>query len=280
MEALAETTSLLQMNGEFNAVWNYRRDIIAALREQLDGGFWEAELKLTMAHLRESPKVYWIWNHRQWCLQHHAEQGAAVWKRELALVGKMLELDPRNFHGWHYRRVVVRELERRSGASLDSAELSFTTEKINENISNFSAWYQRAQLIPRMIASGKIADTSRFAEEEASYIINAMYTDAEDQSVWMYLKWFAEASCIRDDMPLQDYDCMLTKFRENIMAINQDELEFSGRENIWCLKMLVFLGSIAPTQQESPAQRRHHLERLIELDSMRRNRYIHMLENA
>ncbi len=27
------------------------------------------DLSLTTAFLKQHPKVYWIWNHRQWCLQ-------------------------------------------------------------------------------------------------------------------------------------------------------------------------------------------------------------------
>jgi geranylgeranyl transferase type-2 subunit alpha len=66
------------------------------------------ELAMTMAALKAHPKVYWIWNHRRWCLEHIPEgpggSGAtdslgwkqAVWNRELAVVEKMLDADARN----------------------------------------------------------------------------------------------------------------------------------------------------------------------------------------
>ena len=60
-----------------------------------------------MAALREHPKVYWIWNHRRWCLENVPEGPVvdnkpslqwrkANWQKELAVVEKMLDADARN----------------------------------------------------------------------------------------------------------------------------------------------------------------------------------------
>lgn len=63
------------------------------------------DLEITMHALRAHPKVYWIWNHRKWCLEQLPEIGnqdsnkvevGMKWKREIKVVEKMLELDPRN----------------------------------------------------------------------------------------------------------------------------------------------------------------------------------------
>lgn len=62
------------------------------------------ELALTMKFLEAHPKVYWIWNHRQWCLQN-VPQGPdsdmdgwkkKYWAYELQAVEKMLNADARN----------------------------------------------------------------------------------------------------------------------------------------------------------------------------------------
>jgi geranylgeranyl transferase type-2 subunit alpha len=94
-------------------------------------GLLKNELKLTMAYLQIHPKVYWIWNHRKWCLEH-VPLGPAVspdaqasaeevvhdkikedteggkseemtegwrigfWKGELAVIEALLDADPRN----------------------------------------------------------------------------------------------------------------------------------------------------------------------------------------
>ena len=62
------------------------------------------DLSLTFTLLREHPKVYWIWNHRRWCLEHvpdGPEDDPLGWKKknwdlELRAVEKMLDADARN----------------------------------------------------------------------------------------------------------------------------------------------------------------------------------------
>lgn len=66
------------------------------------------ELNMTMSALRSHPKVYWIWNHRRWCLENTPngpghEGGSdflgwkqSAWNKELFVVEKMLDADPRN----------------------------------------------------------------------------------------------------------------------------------------------------------------------------------------
>ena len=63
------------------------------------------DLNLTTALLKQHPKVYWIWNHRRWCLEHVPEGPTdedrvgwkmANWNREIFVVEKMLDVDARN----------------------------------------------------------------------------------------------------------------------------------------------------------------------------------------
>lgn len=71
-------------------------------------GLLTTDLRLTTAYLMAHPKVYWIWNHRKWCLENvplgPGAEGEAdregwrnqFWKMELGLVEKMLDADARN----------------------------------------------------------------------------------------------------------------------------------------------------------------------------------------
>lgn len=112
------------------------------------------ELTLTTEMLRDHPKVYWLWNHRRWCLQNipdgplvdgqpSRQWMTASWDKELAVVEKMLNTDPRNFMAWGYRRYVLASMpvQRR-----DTAELEYTSRKISATFSNFSAWHQRSKI--------------------------------------------------------------------------------------------------------------------------------------
>lgn len=69
------------------------------------------------------------------------------------MVGKMLTRDSRNFHGWGYRRTVIENLESPAlnGKSMACEEYDYTTKKIGENLSNFSAWHNRSRLILQML---------------------------------------------------------------------------------------------------------------------------------
>ena len=149
----------------------------------------------------------------------------ALWKEEMGLVSKMLSYDSRNFHAWQYRRTVVGSLEELSRkelqkqtqprsegeegaqagetqaeagkldeaqvvqqASLAEQEFEYTTKMIRTNLSNFSAWHNRSQLIPRLLAERNADDTARrrLLDQEFDLITQALYTDPYDQSLWFY----------------------------------------------------------------------------------------------
>lgn len=120
------------------------------------------DLAFLLPLLRKFPKCYWIWNYRLWLLEESTRllptaEARKFWQQELALAGKMLSLDSRNFHGWGYRRTVVQALEstelstQEPTKSMAEQEFEYTTRMINSNLSNFSAWHTRSKLIPRLL---------------------------------------------------------------------------------------------------------------------------------
>ena len=61
--------------------------------------FLEEDLMLLQQNMRLYPKVYWLWNHRRWCLQMLptvSSDASKKWRDELSLVDMMLEMDSRN----------------------------------------------------------------------------------------------------------------------------------------------------------------------------------------
>ncbi|KAF5027211.1 hypothetical protein F66182_699 [Fusarium sp. NRRL 66182] len=154
-----------------------------------------AELGFTVPLLLEFPKCYWIWNYRSWTLDRAIERldvslARRIWEEELGLVSKMLTKDKRNFHAWGYRRHVVAQLESSvlNGQSLVEPEFEYTTKKIHENLSNFSAWHNRSQLIPRLLDERNADDESRraFLDKELEFVDGALNVGPEDQSLWYY----------------------------------------------------------------------------------------------
>lgn len=316
-EALGHTTELLELNPEFNAAWNYRRHILLSLfesgeieREQT----LNDELRMVMAQLKMYPKCYWIWNHRTWCLQQLESSGVANWKFELAIVLKLLEADSRNFHGWHYRRYVVLNIEKNAiGAAaspadqtlaalkINLAEFSYTSSKIKKNISNFSAWHNRSKLIPKIFGlMSLISDPTSLASEyeeeldlfsspsallahELDLVKTGMFMDPEDTSVWKYMTWLLDASLFVDDLKSASedkYTAILLQMLSDVQELNELEKEDSplNHDNVWCLKLTIYIKSLIRdhegTEQLLDDETVDLLNRLVILDPLRKGHYL------
>ncbi|KAF8753505.1 Rab-protein geranylgeranyltransferase [Rhizoctonia solani] len=275
-ESLEATTTLLALYPELYTAWNFRRTVLA------DGIFpksspeevfkaVDGELSLTLAALQVHPKVYWLWNHRRWCLENIPDgpEGAekswksSIWARELAIVEKMLDRDSRNFHAWNYRRYVlasVPEPDRRSPES----ELAYTTRKIEQNFSNFSAWHQRTKVFgvlwrdrPELEAAAK--------SEEFEFVRNALWTDPGDQSAWLYHRWLIGKG---DDA---------VTVKSEISSIEELVVEV-GSDSKWPLQALVHYKSLLASHDSAAKpdllrECRTLTERLIQIDPMRQQMY-------
>ncbi|OQO09231.1 hypothetical protein B0A48_06123 [Cryoendolithus antarcticus] len=232
------TSRLLQQNPEYHTIWNHRRILLqdvfrrelasgnsAVITTQADeahNGDVQAASKagLTLAQqeislllsedlafliplLKQYPKCYWIWNHRAWLLAKATEllpvrTASQMWRGELALVSKMLVLDSRNFHAWSYRRSTVEQIELLEGKSLAEDEFAYTTKMVNTNLSNFSAWHNRGQLLPRLLHERQATDEERKTtfDAELELITRALYTDPYDQSLWFYHQYLTSTLVI------------------------------------------------------------------------------------
>jgi len=106
----------------------------------------------------------------------------------------MLALDSRNFHCWNYRRVVASLFETvwcESSVDRDQItrdEWNFSTDKIKENFSNYSAWHYRSTLVPKFIQPNQHSFHT-FVRQEFALIKDAIFTEPADQSIWLYHRW-------------------------------------------------------------------------------------------
>ncbi|PGH27277.1 hypothetical protein AJ80_00987 [Polytolypa hystricis UAMH7299] len=216
-DTLSTTSEVLSMNPEYYTVWNTRRLVLKQQFSEVDPEGREdnvrelikAELQFLFPLLRSHPKCYWVWNHRLWNLEQTTallptSVSRKFWQEELALVGKMLSLDSRNFLGWGYRREVVAALERLAtkddgaeGRSMAKDEFGYTSKMIGANLSNFSAWHNRTQLILRMLNEQSASDGERkhmlvdgdtlsFAAILELKLLHRALIDPYDQSLWFY----------------------------------------------------------------------------------------------
>lgn len=229
------TTRVLRINPEFYTAWNYRRNIFLqqlfpSISPSEINELLNEDLSMTFSFLKQHPKVYWIWNHRKWCLENIPDGPTeddpnswkqANWRKELFVVEKMLDADARNFMAWNYRRYILASMPT---PRPQSSELAYTTQKIEANFSNFSAWHQRSKVLSSLWESGELNRTQSL-EDEFELVQNAMYTDPNDQSVWMYHAWLIGEG---DDAQV---------LRREIQSIQ--ELLEEQPDSKWCMESLV-----------------------------------------
>lgn len=143
-------------------------------------------------------------------------------QKERAQCEQLLQMDERNFHAWNYRRWVLTQESRVNALastylpSLSSApksrtagttasffnaeeavELAYTTQKIKNNFSNYSAWHDRSLALKSAVTRWQEQPPSpehtacqaamlTQLREDVSFLEQAMYCDPNDQSAWFY----------------------------------------------------------------------------------------------
>ncbi|KAJ1652719.1 Rab geranylgeranyltransferase [Dispira simplex] len=280
-QAFAQTTKLLYKNPELYTVWNYRREILNhhLPRQSIADKTrtCQAELAFFMETIPFNPKCYWIWNHRMWVLHIIPDPD---WKQELALVNRMLDQDPRNFHGWNYRRYVIAQLQQQQPAKsvdVDQAEFDYTTLKINQNFSNRSAWHNRSKLLPQLLKSIDPQDHAKVMElvaQEYDLVKNAIYTEPEDQCAWLYWRWLLQMDL---DQYQPDHQARRRLVAQEVLVI--EELLELEPDSQWAIQNWLYLKQLQRTtlgltlSGAEVQQMVGLIEKLEELDPLRVGRY-------
>lgn len=190
-EILNLCEAVLAKNPDIYTLWNIRRETLENMKERSLAGdetvpdlerLYVNELGLTEQCIKANPKSYSAWFQRSWVLNRQAKPDL---QRELAMCKEGLTMDCRNFHCWDHRRIVAKMTQ-----LSDEEELKFSKKLIADNFSNFSAWHMRMNLIPRFVDSdtGEKLMRKEDVEDEIERVANAIFTDPDDQSAWMYAR--------------------------------------------------------------------------------------------
>lgn len=280
---------LLSVNPDPLYLWNHRKELLTD-----DDNFnLQKELQVTQTALQNNPKAYGPWLHRKWAVGKGGKDDVLL-RAELELTELFLNRDERNFHCWNYRRFIVgllmgqadgswpttkigpqvaaRKITQEESASKDrineilQGEWDFTTRKIQANFSNFSAFFQRSQLLAWKLSSQE-QDAEQIITAELEIVVSAIFTEPDDQSAWWYHHFLLQ----------QQSDLLEQDWFQQLLVGHMEELEELALEMPHC--KWVFLGLYhAHTATRRDADKRCLvLERLIELDPDRSQRYRHLL---
>jgi hypothetical protein len=223
-----ETFELIEQflikNPDYSSLWNYRKEILIHRYPQVIlpnnnadyqkvhlPDIVQKEMQLSQKAILKNPKSYGAWYHRIWILQRFEVD----MNQEIELCNQFLTADQRNFHCWNYRRYLINNFSSgddtaaptTSGkASVGSieAEYQYTSLKLSENFSNYSAYHHRSVYLPSHLlapstdAPAPSSDSSSSSvprsltellgifEIEFQLIENAIFTEPDDQSAWWY----------------------------------------------------------------------------------------------
>jgi len=189
---------MLKRQPDFHTIWNYRREILNTLLKDANKekrkAYLKDEFEIVSYGLRnKNPKSYSLWHHRRWIVSKYtseeSNEGHEILKQELKLCTTFLKHDERNFHCWNYRGFLVSSL----GMS-DEDNLKFTKEKVLENFSNYSALHRRMRLFSKRSEETKDDEEKlrEFLSSEIEMIKHSIFTEPDDQSPWLYLRWMME----------------------------------------------------------------------------------------
>ncbi|KAJ2741219.1 Rab geranylgeranyltransferase [Coemansia sp. BCRC 34301] len=277
-EALDLTRRLLELNTELHTVWNYRRQVFQHMDLWQDADErqrkLDAELGFVFEIIMKNVKSYWMWNHRVWTLN---SMPRADWRKELGLVAKLLALDARNFHGWDYRRFVVSKIKGAGGDdadAIDAAEFAYTTEQINRDCANHSAWHNRSKLLPAVLESSSAETQRDMLKTEKDMILNAIYTDPDDQNAWLYHAWLVSIQ------PSDEDRCRL--LRDKVAAIRElleleEEEAGNKRPLIELVDALAAIDGLEPVTDDEKQECLQTLHRLKSTDTYHVGRYSDMI---
>lgn len=237
-ECFKLTSELLVINPDFYTVWNIRKENILTYIELIGPNDADKclklqdELRFTSDCLKRNEKSYSVWQHRIWIL---SQMSSSEYNNEILLCNMFLTKDERNFHCWDYRNYIS------DIAKTDlQSEFDFTTDKINSNFSNFSAWHRRHKLLLRGLAmpEGECpskCDLRSIWPSEYTMILNALYTDPSDQSPWLYHNWLVKNNfnhlTVEHLKALEDLLSMEPENRWVLQAINLIRTSISTGNN-------------------------------------------------
>uniref|UniRef100_A0A1B0CIK5 Protein farnesyltransferase/geranylgeranyltransferase type-1 subunit alpha n=1 Tax=Lutzomyia longipalpis TaxID=7200 RepID=A0A1B0CIK5_LUTLO len=188
--ALELTRDALVLNPANYTVWQYRRDILKALKADL-----YQELDYVADVIESNGKNYQVWHHRRVIVEWLQDPS-----KELELTETVLRGDAKNYHAWQHRQWAI------STYNLFENELNFVDRLLAEDVRNNSAWNQRFFVLNHTGFDANVID------RELLYTMNRIRLATANESSWNFLRGIIQKS---DDSALDQFP-EVVRFCENL----------------------------------------------------------------
>lgn len=287
----ALTTTALKNNPKAYGAWFHRKWILQKFQPPSD--ILQEELGLTSTFLKADERNFHCWNYRRFvvaCLGNS-------WDGEWTVVGLKQEESNTNNNKSLMGQQVVEPTTNESSkpatttipAHLIASEFEFTTDKITQNFSNFSAFHYRSQLLDlaHATAAADSLGNDEFVDameerldQEFQLVEDAVCTEPDDQTCWWYHSILLDLiQLIDNNNSKEDDDKLMDRFTDRLheQADLFRELLEDSPNSKWVIlglfKALQILQSYNDNDDEEHDERETLLEKLKEIDPYRANRY-------
>lgn len=274
------TQAALERNPKAYGAWLHRK-IVLQKQIQVVQSPLQRELNLTALLLKRDERNFHCWNYRRFViglllLQDDSDDAATgEWKLpgDQSTIRMGAQVVAGTATGAPCSDAPPQDTSPTTTSSTNilQQELDFTFQKIRDNFSNFSALDYRSKLL-RLIQPADGAMNDDFAELDL--VENAMFTEPDDQSAWWYQRFVLDYYQNNNSLWKERLDQHVTNLRQ---------LAADSMESKW-----VWLGLHQALQAQdrinnnesnsSRAEQRAILQRLVELDPDRSERYKQLLE--
>lgn len=246
--------------------WTHHCDTNAVERDT-----FQKELDLCALFLQKDERNFHCWNYRRFIVGLILGGMDGSWNTDDdsdVIMGSQVVVDKKDILPSIATTATRTALTPHERSIVIQAEWDYTSEKIQQNFSNFSAFDYRSKLFPLVLPKRNNED---FVKNELDLVHNAIFTEPDDQTAWWYHRFLVVSGSISNDI--------LVKEREIIMELN--EAEDLTLKWAW-LGLHVVLSELSKQMYDSLYEQEMDacLEQLLVLDPDRAARYVSMMKRS
>lgn len=166
---------------------------------------------------------------------------------------------------------MVEQLPAADKQKWDKQEFDYTTKKIEDNFSNYSAYHQRSLLMKKLYGASSSESFADALKAELEFLHPAFYISPDDQSPWFYYDWLI--SSLKGAAPKEAFEEVVAAEVELLKELLAD-----APESKWVVLGIVrlLIARADPADKDEIAKL---LGTLSEIDPIHKSYYKYLGEN-